>query len=187
MTSRKEHTMPSHHASTSRRWVAAVAVSAALLTACGEDDEGEIVGGAPAPDEAVTEDLKIVSLQLAYPEDGVYEEGEDATVYAALTNTGTTDLRLVDVRGPDFGDATLVGPDGSEGAIRIDENDNAYLQPDGPPSVVLEDLGVDLRSSQSIEVTFVFEDAGEVTMEAPVASAPPGQGEFDAPEDPSSE
>lgn len=180
--------MPSHHVSTSRRWVAAVAVSAAaLLTACGDDDEGEIVGGAPAPDEAVTEDLKVVSLQLEYPEDGVHEEGSDVTLYAALTNTGSTGLRLVDVRGPDFDDATLRALDGSEGAIEVPENDNAYLQPEGPPSVILEGLDQSLRSSQSIEVTFVFEDAGEVTMEAPVASAPPGLGEFDAPEDPSSE
>ena len=30
----------------------------------------------------------------------------------------------------------------------------------------------------------VFEDAGEVTMEAPVAADPPGQGGFEAPQDP---
>lgn len=180
--------MPAHRTRTSRRWAAAAVTAAAVaLTACGEDDDGEIVGGAAAPDEAVTEDLKIASLQLEFPEDGLHEVGDDVTLYAALTNTGTTAYRLVDVVGPDFADARLVAPDGSEGAIEVPENDNAYLQPEGPPSVVLEDLGTSLRSSQSIEVTFVFEDAGEVTMEAPVAPESPANGTFEAPEDPTGE
>ncbi|MGY2128351.1 hypothetical protein [Blastococcus sp. SYSU DS0617] len=185
--------MPAHRTPASRGWAATAALlTAVALTACGEDDEGEIVGGAPAPDEVVTEDLKISSLELEYPEDGLYEEGEDVPLYAALTNTASVDYRLVDVVGPDFADARLVPLDGSAGSIEIPEDDNAYLQPEGPPSVVLEDLGTSLRSSQSIEVTFVFEDAegdlGEVTMEAPVASSQEDDDPvFDAPQDPTDE
>jgi copper(I)-binding protein len=162
-------------------------VAAVTLTACGEDDEGPIVGGAAAPDETVTEDLEVNSLQLAFPEDGLHEEGDDVTLYAALTNTGTTAYRLVDVVGPDFADASLVALDGSEGAIEVPENDNAYLQPEGPPSVILQDLETSLRSSQSIEVTFVFEGAGEITMEAAVAAESPADGSFEAPQDPTDE
>lgn len=162
---------------------ATVALVTALgLTGCADDSED--VGGPPAPDQAVTEDLKIVSLQLEFPDDGLYEEGDDVSLYAAITNTGTTSYRLIDVQGPDFGDARLLALDGSEGAIEIAENDNVYLEPEGPPSVILLDLATSLRSSQSIEVTFVFEDAGEVTMEAPVAPESPADGTFEAPEDP---
>lgn len=157
------------------------------LVGCGDVREDPPVGGAAAPDETVTEDLEINSLELEFPEDGLYEEGDDVTLYAALTNTGRSSYRLIDVQGPDFEDARLVALDGTEGAIEVPSDDNVYLEPDGPASVVLLGLDTSLRSAQSVEVTFVFEDAGEVTMEAPVAADPPGQGGFEAPEDPSPE
>lgn len=179
------------------RPLAALLLAATLpLAACGGiDDEEEaaapleeigpeVDGGNPGPDEAVTADIKITALELAYPEDGVWEEGENVPLYAAITNTGTTGDRLLDVRGEDFAEARLVALDGTEGAIEINEEDNAYLEPPGPPSVILMGLTTSLRSSQSIPVTFVFEEGGEVTMEAPVSADPVGQGGFTAPQDP---
>ncbi|MDT0275897.1 copper chaperone PCu(A)C [Blastococcus goldschmidtiae] len=189
--------MPAHRTPASRGWAATAALlTAVALTACGDgegdDDGNEVIGGSPGLNERVTEDLEIADLVLEYPEDGLYEEGEDVTLFAALTNTGSSAYQLVDVVGPDFADARLIPLDGDSGSIEIPEDDNAYLQPEGPPSVILEDLGTTLRSSQSLEVTFVFEDAegelGEVTLDAPVA---PDQDdddpEFDAPQDPSSD
>ena len=41
----------------------------------------------------------------------------------------------------------------------------------GAPSVVLQHLQTELRASESIPVTFVFEQAGEVTVEAVVAAS----------------
>jgi membrane-associated phospholipid phosphatase len=126
--------MPAPRTPASRGWAAATVMAAAvLLTACGEDDDGEIVGGAAAPDEAVTEDLKVTTLQLAFPEDGLHEEGADVPLYAALTNTGTTAYQLVDVVGPDFTDARLEALDGDDGTIEVPGNDNAYLEPRGAP------------------------------------------------------
>lgn len=182
--------MPAHRIRASRGWAAAaILVTALALASCGEENADPTVGGAAAPDKAVTEDLKVAALQLEFPEDGVHEEGDDVTLYAALANTGTTDYSLVDVTGPDFADARLLALDGSAGAIEVPENDNTYLEPEGPPSVIPNDLDTALRSSRSIEVTFVFEDVDgdrvDVTMEAPVAADPPGQGGFQAPEDPS--
>lgn len=184
--------MPAPRSRASSAWAATAAtVTAMALTACGDVREDPIVGGAAAPDVTVTDDLEINSIELEFPEDGLHEEGDDVTLYAALTNTGTTAYQLVDVVGEDFADARLVPLDGDAGTIDVPENDNAYLEPEGPPSVILEDLQTSLRSSQSIEVTFVFENAegdlGEVTVEAPVAADPPGQGGFQAPEDPSPE
>ena len=153
------------------------------LTACGEDAPSEtpgpeVVGGAAAPDERVTEDLSVNAVLLAFPEDGVWAEGEDVPLYAAVVNTGREPVELVDVRGEDFADARLIGEDDTEGSLRVDENDTLYLEPAGPPSVVLVDIDRSLRSSQSLPVTFVFEDAGEVTVEATVEPESPAGGAF---------
>jgi periplasmic copper chaperone A len=164
-------------ASARRRRLAAAALVAALpLTACSQDNpaanEGtEVAGGNAAPDEAVTEDVTVTALEIAFPEDGQWEEGQEVPLYAAIANSGTTPDRLIDVRGEDFGDARLVSRDATDGAIDVPEDDNVYLQPDGPPSVLLRDLGTPLRSAQAIPVTFVFEEAGEVTLDAMVAAA----------------
>lgn len=145
-----------------------------MTTACAQDrplaDEGaEVPGGAVGPDLPVTEDLKLLQVQLEYPLDGVYDEGEDARLFLAIANTSTVPAELVDVRGPDFGDAALVAS-GAEGTIPVPENDNVYVGAENSPAIVLEDLQRSLRSSQSIPVTFVFEDAGEVTVDVPVAA-----------------
>lgn len=176
-----------------RRRLAAVVLAAALpLAACGQDPpvaaEGTAVpGGNPAPDTAVTEDLNIAALQIPFPDGGLWPQGTDVPLYAAITNTASTADRLVDVRGPDFADARLVDRNGTAGAIDVPENNNVYLEPAGPPTITLLNIGRSLRSSQSIQVTFVFERAGEVTMEAPVAADSPANGTFTTPQDPTRE
>jgi len=159
----------------SRRRLAAFALASVFaLTACGQDDpasdEGaEVPGGAVGPDVMVTEDLSILQVQLEYPLDGVYEEGEDARLFLGIANTGNADDDLLDVRGPDFADAQLI-VDGGPGAIRVRQDDNVYVGAEGAPTITLVDLERSLRSSQSIPVTLVFEDAGEVTVDVPVAA-----------------
>ncbi|RBY84997.1 hypothetical protein DQ241_17030 [Blastococcus sp. TF02A-30] len=166
-------------------------IAAALaVAACGDETPDVDDSGAVGPDEAVNEDLKLLQVQLAYPEDGVYEAGEDAPLYLGIANTGEPEDDLVDVRGPDFLDATLT-VDGEPGVIRVPEDDNVYVGAEGAPSIVLEDLQTELRSSESIPVTFVFEEAGEVTVEAMVAAegqSPDQPFDFEDPaEDPTEE
>jgi copper(I)-binding protein len=167
--------MPPHRRS---RLATALLVAALPLAACGEEapaDPGadELAGGGGAPDEAVGTEVEVIGVQLEYPLDGRYEEGADASLYFALANTGTAPVTLVDITGPDFQDAASTG--GSTGGgdaleIEVPPNDNVYVGAEGMPAVTLLDLGTDLRSSESIPVTFVFEDAGEVTVEAVVAA-----------------
>jgi hypothetical protein len=162
---------------------AAVLVAGLCLTACGEDAPldvpgEEVRGGAVGPDVDVTDDLGLRQVQLAWPTDGSYTEGENAELYLALTNTGRRPATLIDVRGPDFGDATL-SVDGRAGSISVAEDDNVYVGAEGAPSIVLEDLERSLRSSQSIPVTFVFEDAEPVTVDAMVAEEGQDRAPFD--------
>ncbi len=157
--------------STRRSWLAAAAVAAALTTAgCGDETPDVDVSGAIGPDEQVSDTIKVLQVQLEYPLDGVYEEGEDARLFLGIANTGTQEDDLLDVRGPDFTDAALL-VDGEATVIPVAPEDNVYVGAENSPSIVLEDLQRTLRSSQSIPVTFVFEEAGEVTVDAVVSAS----------------
>ncbi|SNS87703.1 Copper(I)-binding protein [Geodermatophilus saharensis] len=171
-----------------RTALAAPVAAAALVLACGCSAEQplsvpgpEVSGGAIGPDEAVTGDLSVLQVQLEYPLDGVYEEGEDARLFLGIANSGGTDDELVDVTGPGFADA--VDDDGGDVDVPVPANDNVYVGAEGAPTITLVDLERPLRSSQSLPVTLVFREAGEVTVEAMVSAerqtpAPP----FDFPD-----
>ncbi len=154
----------------------ALAMPAALvLTLCACSGPGpldvpgpEVSGGAIGPDEAVTGDLSVLQVQLEYPLDGVYEEGEDARLYLGIANSGDTGDVLLEVTGPGFADA--VDGDGGDVDVEVPAGDNVYVGAEGAPTITLLDLERPLRSSRSVPVTLVFRDAGEVTVEAVVAA-----------------
>lgn len=173
-----------------RRALSAAPVALALaltpaLAACSTEEPlsvpgPEVSGGAIGPDEAVTGDLSVLQVQLEYPLDGAYEEGEDARLFLGIANSGGVDDELVDVTGP-FADA--VDDDGGEVDVPVPADDNVYVGAEGAPTLTLVGLEESLRSSQSIPVTFVFREAGEVTVDAMVSAerqtpAPP----FDFPD-----
>jgi copper(I)-binding protein len=131
----------------------------------------EVRGGAVGPDVEVSEDVKLLQVQLEYPLDGVYEVGEDARLFLAIANTGSVPDTLVDVSGPDFAGAQISGAgDGGDVDVVVQPDDNAYIGAEDEPVIILVDLQEELRSSESIPVTFSFERAGEVTVEAMVAA-----------------
>lgn len=145
------------------------------LAACGEDpynplqDEGrDIVGGNAGVQAQVSEDVSLADVELAYPEDGIWEEGEEVPLYVAVTNSGSEPVTLIDVSGPDF-----TGVEVADGDLPLEvaAEDNLYVGAEGAPTIVLQDLGESLRTSQSIPVTFTFEEAGDVTVEVMVASS----------------
>lgn len=147
------------------------------LAACGRDvsESGagpEMTVGPNEVDEFVNDDLSLQDVEIEYPADGRYEPGEDADLYFALTNNGSEPITLVDVSGPDFEGVELTGGDGGGLPLVIPEDDNTYVGAADEPSLSLLGLTTDLRSSQSIPITFTFEQAGEVTLEVPVASTP---------------
>jgi copper(I)-binding protein len=160
--------------------VAAAACALIALTGCSaneleedapaEDPGTEVDGGAVGPDTRVSDDVSLLQVQLEYPLDGVYEVGEDARLFMAVTNTGGDPVTLTDISGPDFGGVEVVTAEGRGLPLTVDAEDNLYVGAEGPPEVTLLDLGRELRSSQSIPVTFTFAEAGEVTIDVPVSA-----------------
>ena len=179
---------------TRRALTAAFAGATLLLAGCSaneleedapaEDPGTEVDGGAIGPDTRVDDDVSLLQVQLEYPLDGVYEVGEDARLFMAVSNTGGDPVTLTDISGPDFGGVAVTTEEGTGLPLTVDPQDNLYVGAEGPPEVVLLDLGQELRSSQSIPVTFTFAEAGEVTIEVPVSAE--GQdptNPFDFPDD----
>ena len=157
------------------RYTALLGGALLALSACGEEAPeetpgGEVRGGAVGPDVRVSEDVSLLQVQLEYPLDGVYEVGEDARLFMAVSNTGGDPVTLTDISGPDFGGVAVTTEEGTGLPLTVDPQDNLYVGAEGPPEVVLLDLGQELRSSQSIPVTFTFAEAGEVTIEVPVSA-----------------
>jgi len=180
--------------SPSPRLAATAAGVLLALTACSadeleedapaEDPGTEVDGGAVGPDTRVDDDVSLLQVQLEYPLDGVYEVGEDARLFMAVSNTGGEPVALTDISGPDFSGVDVVTDGGQGLPLTVDAQDNLYVGAEGPPAVTLLDLGQELRSSQSIPVTFTFAEAGEVTSDVPV----PAEGQnptppFDFPND----
>lgn len=175
----------------SRRLAAALIGAGLVLGACGEDednplqdDELEVQGGAVGPDVMVNEDLELLQVQLEYPLDGVYEEGEDARLFFAVSNNGSEPATITDISGPGFSGVQVEKTDGRGLPLQVDANDNLYVGAEGPPNVTLLDLDQSLRSSQSIPVTFTFAEAEEVTVDVMVsAQEPTPTPPFDFPND----
>jgi hypothetical protein len=71
--------------------------------------------------------------------------------------------------GPDFADVQGDG-DGDEVSIPVPGNDTVFVGAEDEPTLTLVDLGRSLRSSESLPVTFVFEQAGAVTVDAVIAA-----------------
>ena len=175
-----------------RRRLAAVAGAVLVLTGCGNaepdetlsDDPAEVEGGAVGPDVRLNDDVGLQQVQLEYPLDGVYEAGEDARLFMAVTNTGGEPVTLIDISGPDFGGVRVETAEGQGLPLTVDAEDTLYVGAEGPPDVTLLDLGRERRSAQSIPVTLTFGEAGEVTVDVPVSAegrnpTPP----FDFPDD----
>ena len=173
------------------RLVATAAGVLFALTGCGGAEEAplsdapaEVEGGAVGPDVRLNDDVGLQQVQLEFPLDGVYEAGEDARLFMAVTNTGGEPVTLTDISGPDFGDVRVETAESQGLPLTVDAEDNLYVGAEGPPNVTLLDLERELRSSQSIPVTFTFAEAGEVTIDVPVSAegqtpTPP----FDFPDD----
>lgn len=168
MTGRAETTGPPRVAG---GWLALV-VALLALTGCGADDPKpgpEVAGGNAGIDDTVSAHVKLLDVELAYPRDGRYAQGDDATLRLAISNTGPRDDALVAISGDDFAAVAVDTPSGGL-PIRVPSGQTVFVGAAGPPAIQLENLDRSLRSSERIPVTFRFEHAGALTVKVPVAA-----------------
>ncbi|SFK88332.1 copper chaperone PCu(A)C [Geodermatophilus ruber] len=162
-------------------------LSPMALTACSAGQASQTVAqnrdkvGA----EAQAGDIVLRQVHLAYPDEERYEAGDDAELIMAISNRGDEDDTLVGIEGEGFDgvtvteDAATASPvPGTTGApsagssvdIPVPARGVVYIGPDGDYSVALTDLSEDLTPGQGLDLTFTFENAGEVTVRAVVTT-----------------
>jgi copper(I)-binding protein len=142
-------------------------------------------------------DLTLRGIQLAYPTDGSYAPGDEAELQMAMVNSGSEDDALVGIKGTGFSEVRVTGsesgtvaapsptagatattttpspqPTTSGGAraldITIPAHSSIYLG-ENAPTVTLLSLGQELTPAQTMDLTFTFKRAGDVTVAVPVA------------------
>jgi copper(I)-binding protein len=116
--------------------------------------------------------LTIRAVQFASPGESGYERGDDADLTFAVVNSGSEDDTLTDVTGEGFGDVEFdngsSGSASSDGGIEIPGDSATFIGDD--LTVTLTDLDDALTAGQSLELTFTFENAGEITLPVTVAT-----------------
>ena len=137
-------------------------------------------------------DVTVRAAELEHPRAGAYEAGDDAELRLAIVNGGQEADTLVGVEGEGFGDveiqgATTASPTTGAGSgtttgtstgtgsaagsdeIEIPADTTVYVDGDAA-TITLTDLDQGLTVGQYIELTLVFENAGEFTLPVTVAN-----------------
>jgi len=126
-------------------------------------------------------DLTIRAVKLASPGENGYERGDDADLQMAIVNSGAEDDTLVDISGEGFGNvefntgSTATGVGSSSGApssaegIEIPARSAVFVGAD-EVGVTLTELDDSLTTGQYLELTFTFENAGEITIPVTVST-----------------
>ena len=134
-------------------------------------------------------DLALRDIRIVYPSGGTYAEGSTAELVLVVTNQGLTEDNLIDVTGEFFDSANLPSDDPSptpsddpsstpSGDEPAQANVEAPIPAEGilqfgtseSPSIELVNLTEKISVAEVFVITFVFEQAGEVTVEVPVAN-----------------
>jgi copper(I)-binding protein len=141
-------------------------------------------------------DLTLRQVQLAYPTDGSYAPGDDAELQMSIVNSGSEDDALVGIKGTGFSEVRVTGSASgtvsassasssasatttppaqattSTGARALDITipaDSSVFLGENAPTVTLVSLGQELGPAQTMDLTFTFRKAGNVTIPVPVA------------------
>lgn len=111
-------------------------------------------------------DIAVRAVRVEYPSSGSYPAGDSARLEFTVVNENVLEPdALIDVSSPAFDGE----PDSAEGLpIDLPTGQDISFQADGI-TLELTDLSAELLPSVQVEVTFVFQNAGAVTVRAPVA------------------
>ncbi|MGY2127177.1 copper chaperone PCu(A)C [Blastococcus sp. SYSU DS0617] len=123
---------------------------------------------------AQTGDITLRAVQLAYPRSESYDAGDDAELTMAVVNTGDETDRLVSVEGEGFGSAEISGSSttgaGSSDELELPPDVTVFVGPDEDATVTLTDLSESLTVGQQVPLVLTFENAGEISLQATVAT-----------------
>lgn len=154
-------------------------LSPIALTACSAGQVAQTATQEPnIGNQADLDDVTLRALTLPYPTGGEYASGSDARLVGAVASTGLEEDTLVSIEGEAFETVEVVDPDAAAPAadagastdldLTIPPNGILYLSSGGGPTVALVGLTEDIGPGEAIDVTFTFEEAGEVTVPVPV-------------------
>lgn len=162
---------------------AAALVAAVLLTGCGSEQplpgETGFLNGAGGVDTRVGPVL-LRDVSIDEPDDGVYAPGDLVRLRVTLFNEAATQDALSAVSTPAASDSLLLVDRDCDGTTeRVGEvllppqptvRTPAPGVPDGPEVYDAVQLQLDeqLRSGESVPVTFTFREAGSTTVQVPV-------------------
>ncbi len=119
-------------------------------------------------------DITLRQVNLAYPRSGSYDAGDDVELTMAVVNTGDEADTLVSVEGEGFGDAEISGTAtgttaSASGEIELPPGVTVFVGSDDV-TITLSDLDESVTVGQHLSLVLTFENAGEVTVQATVAT-----------------
>jgi hypothetical protein len=149
------------------RSLLALPLAALVLTGCaGSGDLGqtaaeEAPGGETSAQVEVSKDVTVLRASIADADDGALDAGDDALLRLDVQNAGPDDDTLQTVSGTGFGSVDA-------GPWTVPAEGVLHLGLDGAAAVVLPDTERSVAVGDEVEVTFVFDRSGEVTVTVPV-------------------
>ncbi|MEQ3551969.1 copper chaperone PCu(A)C [Pseudonocardia nematodicida] len=174
----------------------AVALTGLLLSGCGAGQISQTAQQVAATNglNASVGQVDLLDVQIAYPENpagpnALYNPGESAPVRATLVNNGAVADRLVSVSSADAASVAIGGETALPEGVALVAVGNSQLQPTAsrPLELTLEGLSRPVAPGTDVEMTFVFERAGSVTVTVPTAipeqnaaAGPPERDDFHA-------
>ncbi|MGY1735761.1 copper chaperone PCu(A)C [Geodermatophilus sp. SYSU D00684] len=148
------------------------AVLVLLAAACGTGQDAETAQETPDT-PGVDGSVGQVALSDVYLDaDATVAAGDSVTLRGALTNDGDTDDRLVSVSTPAAGSVALLDEQGDSSPDGIDlPADGSVDATQGQARMRLDDVTADITTSDTVQVTFAFQVAGQVQLDVPVGTA----------------
>ena len=153
-------------------------LSPVALSACSAGQVTQTAGQLRDKVGAMAEvgEIRLRAVELAYPRGGSYDDGDDADLLLTIVNGGQEDDTLTDISGDGFGDVEIDDNSSSGGggsSSDIDIPAAGAVHADGEDlTITLTDLDESLTTGQTLELTFTFENAGEVTVPVTVSTPP---------------
>jgi copper(I)-binding protein len=148
-------------------------VSPAALSAC---SAGQVTQTATQERDKVgamaqVGDITLRAVQFESPRGGSYDDGDDAELSLAIVNGGPESDALTGISGEGFGDVEIdAGSSESGSEVEIPARTTVFVGSDADVSITLSDLDDALTTGLFLELTFEFEDAGEITIPVTVST-----------------